>query len=132
MNTELSLLIRAGNIWYVSDEVGKKGGWLAAKVVTDLDKLTPPLKGWQFAGGGTWQNDLTLECSREVIPACTKVSVVLQGKAKKKHPELAGSYLPVKGKINRGRWVSSYQQHSFAALQLSSIELLHICVFDKY
>ena len=111
MNTELSLLIRAGNIWYVSDEVGKKGGRLAAKVVTDLDKLTPPLKGWLFSGD-TWENDLTLECSREVLPACTKVSVVLQGKAKKKHPNCAGTYLLVKGKMNRGRWVGSYQHNT--------------------
>ena len=114
MNTELSLLIRAGNIWYVSDEVGKKGGRLAAKVVTDLDKLTPPLKGWLFSDfdGNMWQNDLTLECSREVLPACTKVSVVLQGKAKKKHPNCAGTYLLVKGKMNRGRWVGSYQHNT--------------------
>ena len=34
--------------------------------------------------------------------------------AKDKHPEFAGSYHPLEGMINRGRWVGFYQQHSFA------------------
>ena len=32
-HTVLSLLIRAGDFWWVSNEVGKKGGWLKAKMV---------------------------------------------------------------------------------------------------
>ena len=110
MHTELSLLIRVGNFWRVGKEVGKERGWLLAKVVTEEDKQMPPVKGWTRADGkGNWHSDPTLECSREVTPACSEIIVELQGKAKKKHPGLEGSYLPVKGKINRGRWVGSYQ-----------------------
>ena len=77
----------------------------------------PPVKGWQYAaGGGKYQSDPTLECSRQVTPACKKIIVELDGGAKEKYPELAGSYLPVikiklpsylpvEEKINRGRWV---------------------------
>ena len=116
MHTELSLLIRIGNFWRVNNEVGKGkgGGELEAKVVTEEDKLRPPVKGWTYWDGNKWESDPTLECSREVTPACSKIIVELQGSAKKKYPDLAGSYLPVEGKINRGRWVGSYQQHSFA------------------
>ena len=114
--------------------MGKEGGNLEAKVVTEEDKQMPPVKGWTYWDGDEDQSDPTLVCSREVTPACSEIVVELQGAAKEEYPELAGSYLPVdlEGEINRGRWVGSYQQHSFAALQLSSIELLHICVFDKY
>ena len=95
--------------------MGKKGGWLEAKVVTEEDKQMPPVKGWTYADGkGNWPSDPTLECSREVTPACSEIIVELQGEAKEKCSEFGGSYLPVKGKINRGRWVGSYQQHSFA------------------
>ena len=132
MHTQLSLLIRAGDFWWVYSEVGIKEGWLKAKVVTEEDKQMPPVKGWTYWDKREWESDPTLECSREVTPACSEIFVELQGSAKEKYPDLGGSYLPVEGQINRGRWVSSYQQHSFAALQLSSIELLHICVFDKY
>ena len=116
MHTELSLLIRAGDFWRVSSELGKGGGWLKAEVVTEEDKQMPPVKGWTYADGkGNWLSDPTLECSREVTPACSEIIVELQGEAKKEFPGLGGSYLPVKGKINRGRWVGSYQQHSFAS-----------------
>ena len=99
----------------MSSEVGKKGGWLEAKVVTEEDKQMPPVKGWIYhAGAGKYQSDPTLECSREVTPACSEIIVELQGEAKEKYSQWAGSYLPVEGKINRGRWVGSYQQHSFA------------------
>ena len=94
--------------------MGKEGGGLKAKVVTEEDKQMPPVKGWTYWGDDKDQSDPTLECSREVTPACSKIVVELQGAAKEKHPELGGSYLPVKGKINRGRWVGSYQQQSFA------------------
>ena len=76
----------------------------------------PPVEGWQYTpGGGKWESDTSLVCSREVSKPCSEVIVELQGEVKKKHPELAGSYKPVKGKMNRGRWVSSCscQQHSF-------------------
>ena len=113
MHTELSLLIRVGDFWWVYDKVGEEAGWLRAKVVTELDQLRPPLKGWEYLGD-KWESDPTLECSREVSPPCTEVIVELQGAAKEKKGHYAGSYLPVKEKINRGRWVGSYQQHLFA------------------
>ena len=130
MHTELSLLIRAGDFWWVNEEVGKETGWMEAKVMTEEDKQMPPVKGWTYWDGGEDQPDPTLECSREVTPACSMIIVELQGAAKEKYPELAGSYLPVKGKINRGRWVGSYQQHSFAALQLSLMQIpfIHMCL----
>ena len=108
-----ALLIRVGDIWWLSKEVGKKAGELEAKVVTEEDKQMPPVKGWTYWDGDKDQSDPTLECSREVTPACSEIVVELQGAAKEEYPKLAGSYLPVKGKINRGRWVGSYQQPSF-------------------
>ena len=120
MHTQLSLLIRAGDFWWVYSEVGIKEGWLKAKVVTEEDKQMPPVKGWTCVDGkGKWVSDPTLECSREVTPACSKIIVELQGSTKEKPGSwcdlgnyswfagLAGSYLPVEGKINRGRWVGS-------------------------
>ena len=110
MHTELSLLIRVGDFWRVNVELGEKWGWLEAEVVTEEDKQMPPVKGWTYADGSNWPSDPTLECSREVTPACSEIVVELQGAAMEKHPELAGSYLPVdlEGQINRGRWVGSY------------------------
>merc|ERR1712130_761045 len=84
--------------------VGKEDGELRAKVVREEDQVRPPMHGWQFYAGG-WESDLTLEWSREVSTPCKKVKVKLQGEAKKKYPDLEGSYLPVKAKMNRGRWV---------------------------
>ena len=110
MHTKLSLLIRAGDFWHVYNEVGKKRGWLCAKVVTEEDKQTPPIRGWTYWDGSKDQSDPTLVCSREVTPACSEIIVQLKGEAKEKWPELGGHYLPVKEKINRGRWVGSYQQ----------------------
>ena len=108
MHTELSLLIRVGDFWRVNDEVGEEWGWLKAMVVTEEDKQMPPVKGWTYYDGiSKWLWDPTLECSREVTPACSEIIVELQGAAKEKHPECAGSYRPVEGKINRGRWVGS-------------------------
>ena len=128
MHTELSLLIRVGNFWWVYSEVGKEtGGWLKAKVVTEEDKRMPPVKGWKYADGNKWPSDRTLEFSREVTPACSEIVVELQGAAKKEDPGLAGSYLPVEGQINRGRWVGSYQQHSFSFNKLSLIQLSYMC-----
>ena len=92
-----------------------EGGALKAKVESEVDQ--PPVKGWQYAlGDGKWVFDTSLVCSREVSKPCSEVRVELQGEAKEKHPELAGRYKLVKGKMNRGRWVSScyYYQHSFA------------------
>ena len=64
------------------------------------------VKGWQYPDdAGKRQSDTSLVCSREVSKPCSEVIVELQGEVKKKHPELAGSYKPVKGKMNRGRWV---------------------------
>ena len=109
--TQLSLLIRAGEFWWVYDEVGKDDGLLRAKVLREEDQVRPPVHGWQFcvcdidSGKRQWHSDLTLKCSREVSTPCTEVRVKLQGETKKKYPDLEGSYLPVKGKMNRGRWV---------------------------
>ena len=124
----------------MSEEVGKETGWMAAKVVSKEDQLMPPVNGWQYhAGGGKWESDPTMVCSREVSPVCkevriesvalslfvhlqnnsetsrlVQVRVELRGEAKKVQGDCAGSYLPVEGKINRGRWVGSYQQHSLS------------------
>jgi len=105
-------LYRAGEFWRVSTEVGKKGGAMKSKVVREEDQLTPPLHGWEYWGGGKWESDPTLVCSREVSDPCREVRVELHGGAKKKHPELAGSYL-VKGRINRGKWVLEHADGSY-------------------
>ena len=122
--------------------MGKETGWMAAKVVSKEDQLMPPVNGWLYARDGKWESDPTLVCSREVSPVCkevriesvavslfvdlvylqnnsetsrlVQVRVKLLGEAKKVQGHCAGSYLPVEGKINRGRWVGSYQQHSLS------------------
>ena len=109
--TALSLLIRSGDYWWVNEEVGAEDGFLSAKV-GEADQLLPPVKGWKFYDGGKWDSDPTLECSRELSPACREITVELTGEALERYPELAGSYLPagrlpMKGKINRGRPVGS-------------------------
>ena len=112
MHTELSLIIRAGGFWLVNDELGKLEGWLRAKVESEVDQ--PPVKGWQYHDGdGDWLPDITLECSREVSEGCKEIVLEMQGEAVEKHPHCAGNYVPLKGKMNRGRWVGSCQQHSF-------------------
>ena len=58
-------LSRSDNYWLVSTEVGKKDGFLRAKVGEE-DQLVPPVQGWQFKDGTKWSSDKTLECSREV------------------------------------------------------------------
>ena len=127
----------------MNDEVGKKVGAMKAKVVRKEDQLMPPVNGWEHhVGGGKWESDPTLVCNREVSPVCkevriesvavslfvdlvyvqnnsetsrlVQVRVELRGDAKKAQGHWAGSYLPVEGKINRGRWVGSYQQHSLS------------------
>ena len=55
--------------------MGKKGGAMKSKVVREEDQLTPPLHGWQYYGGGKWESDPTLVCSREVSDPCTEVRV---------------------------------------------------------
>ena len=92
--------------------VGKKGGFLRAKV-DEADQLLPPVKGWEFYDyyGGKWDSDPTMECSRELSPACSEVTVELTGEELKRFPMCAGSYLPVEGKINRGRPVGSFEKH---------------------
>ena len=115
MHTVLSLLIRAGDFWWVNDEVGEDNGFLKAKVVSKEDQMMPPVKGWTYADGkGNLPSDPTMVCSRDLSPACGEIVVQLEGKAKEKHPEFAGIYKPVKGKFQRGRWVGSYQRQSFA------------------
>ena len=108
--TDLSLLLRAGDFWRVSSELGKKsGGWLKAKVETEEDKKMPPVQGWQYSlGGGKWQSDPTLEASRQVSKPCSEVLVELPGAAKEEHSNCAGIYKPLKGRHNRGRWVGSF------------------------
>ena len=94
--------------------MGKKGGWLRAKVVSKEDQMMPPVKGWQYYDGINWQSDSTMVCSKDLSPVCGEIVVKLKGKAKELHSKLAGIYKPVKGKRQRGRWVGSYQQQSFA------------------
>ena len=113
-HTVLSLLIRAGDFWMVNAEVGEKTGWLKAQVVRKEDQMRPPVKGWTYYDGSKYVSDPTMVCSSDLSPACGEIVVQLEGKAKEKHPSCAGIYKPVKGKRQRGRWVGSYQQQSFA------------------
>ena len=110
--TDLSLLLRAGDFWWVNDELGKRAGWLRAKVETEEDKKMPPVQGWQYWGdddddNDLWLSDPSLEASRQVSKPCSEVLVELHGAAKEKHAECAGIYKPLKGRHNRGRWVGS-------------------------
>ena len=76
-HTQLSLLIRAGNHWWVSSEVGEKDGFLKAKVAKE-DPLVPPIKGWRYDDDGDWMSNETLECSRTVSSAvCAEVRIEL-------------------------------------------------------
>ena len=102
------LLIRAssGNHWLVSSKLGKVYGELRAEV-REAEEV-PPIKGWMFWNGSKWSDqDHTLECRRRPSVSCKGVSVELWGRAKKKHPDCAGRYLPVKGDYIRGREVGS-------------------------
>ena len=81
-HTQLSLLLRAGDHWWVSCVVGVKDGWLKAEVVEE-DPLVPPINGWSYlyTGGLSWWNsdfrksDETLECSRTVSAVCVEVRI---------------------------------------------------------
>ena len=106
--TDLSLLLRAGDFWYLSEELGKEAGWLRAKVKTEEDKKMPPVQGWQYWDGSKWHSDPSLEASRQVSKPCSEVLVELHGAAKENVPSCAGIYKPWKGRHNRGRWVSSF------------------------
>ena len=86
------------------------GGLLMAKV-DEADQLLPPVKGWEFSKGGKWDSDPTMECRRELSPVCSEITVELTGEALEMFPECAGSYLPVEGKIIRGRPVGSFEKH---------------------
>ena len=63
-------LFRAGNHWWVSDQLGKKDGFMRA-AVGEADQKLPPVKGWEaYKPGklmfwkGKWSlKDQTLECS---------------------------------------------------------------------
>ena len=67
----LSPFIRAGNHWWVSDQLGKEDGHMRAEVGEENKRL-PPVKGWEvYTPGkfmfrkGEWSSkDHTLECSR--------------------------------------------------------------------
>ena len=95
--------------------MGKEVGALKAKVGEADDKLLPPVSGWEFyyyaAGGYKWESDLSMVCSREVSAVCREVIIELKGDAMAKHPECAGSYLPVEGEYHRGRPVGSFDNH---------------------
>ena len=91
----------------MNDELGKETGGLRAKVETVEDKKMPPVQGWQYWDDSKWQSDPTLKASRQVSKPCSEVLVELHGAAKEKRPECAGIYKPLKGRHNRGRWVSS-------------------------
>ena len=106
--TDLSLLLRDRDFWWVSNELGKKNGDIEAKVETEEDKKMPPVQGWQYGDGSKWQSDPTLEASRQVSKPCSEVLVELHGAAKEKQSSCAGIYKPLKGRHNRGRWVGSF------------------------
>ena len=131
--TTLSLLIRSGDYWWVSTKVGEEAGWLRAKV-GEADQMLPPVKGWEFYdyGGGKWDSDPTMECSRELSPACSEVIVILTGAALERFPGLAGSYLPVEGKINRGRPVGSFEKHLNNDLVVGSQFTICHCYFALF
>ena len=58
------LFIRAGNHWWVSDQLGGEDGFMRAAVEEEADKLLPPVNGWQFFTTNGWSSgDRTLECS---------------------------------------------------------------------
>ena len=81
-HTVLSLLIRAGDFWWVWKEVGEEDGWLRAKVVSKEDQMMTPVKEWQYTDGkGNWPSDLTMVCSSDLSPACSEIVVQLKGKA---------------------------------------------------
>ena len=106
--TDLSLLLRAGDFWSVSSELGKEAGFFCAKVEKEEDKKMPPVQGWQYAAGdGKWLSDPTLEASYQVSKPCFEVLVELHGAAREEQSECVGIYRPLKGRHNRGRWVSS-------------------------
>jgi len=111
-------LYRAGDFWWVNDEVGVEDGRLRAKVVNKKD-LVPPLNGWAYLAFGNWDSDPTMTCSREVSPACTEVRIEISGRAQEKLPQYAGRYLLMQGKHNRGRGV--WQHASGANLYLRVI-----------
>ena len=80
----------------------------------EADKLLPPVNGWEYFDyfdRGKWQSDPSMVCSRQVSPVCREVIVELEGEAKEKHPECAGSYLPVEGEHQRGRPVGSFDNY---------------------
>ena len=56
---------------------GEEFGFLRAEV-GEADELLPPISGWEFGGDDDnsddnddddWHSDLTMECSREVLPS---------------------------------------------------------------
>ena len=72
---ESPFFIRAGNHWWVSDQLGKEGGHMRAEV-EEADKRLPPVKGWEvykprngmlswMSRTGEWSpKGQTLQCSR--------------------------------------------------------------------
>ena len=70
------LFIRAGNFWYVSDQLGEKAGYLRAEVVEENNPL-PPVNGWQFPKEDEWSDDNSLQCSREPSAPCKEIEVEL-------------------------------------------------------
>ena len=76
-HNQLSLLLRAGDHWWVSEQVGEKDGYLKAEVVKE-DPLVPPINGWSYYDDGdNWKSDETLECSRTVSAVCAEVRIEL-------------------------------------------------------
>ena len=69
------LVIRAGNHWWVSDQLGKEGGYMRAEV-GEANMRLPPVQGWEvykpdtgmfswmFRTGEWSSEDQTLQCSR--------------------------------------------------------------------
>ena len=117
------LLTRSDDYWSISTEVAKKDGFLRAEVGEE-DQLVPPVNGWQFKEwrGTKWSSDGTLECSREVSEPCTKIVVELHGEAKKEQSYCAGTYLPVKGVVVRGRPVGSDDDNWFVNRTVKTFE----------
>ena len=75
-HTQLSLLLRAGDHWWVGEDVGDEDGELIAEVVKE-DPLVPPINGWSYLYALDWKSDETLECSRTVSAVCAEVRIEL-------------------------------------------------------
>ena len=112
------LVIRAGNHWWVSDQLGKEDGFMRAEV-GEADMKLPPVKGWEvykpgtgmFSWTGEWSSKgQTLQCSR--------------------HPsgDFAGYFVP-QNQSNQSK-VTSANKNSFHGKSIAGSNLENDCQRD--